>query len=121
MKACRNSKKGVYYNIIEDYPWTWGIKIKSIILVALLTIYFLTTPILVAYGQPHRVSRAITATIHVMPKVELHINPTKIDNYLVSLNSKNLLNALSSENNDLSVSKVFRDGQETIIVTKVCE
>ncbi len=121
MKACRNSKKGVYYNIVKEYPWTRGIKIKSIILVAILTICFLTTPILVAYGQPHRVSRTITATIHVMPKVELHINPTKIDNYSVSLDSKNLLNVLSSENNDLSVSRVFRDGQETLIVTKVCE
>jgi len=121
MKACRNSKKGIYYNIVKDYPWTGGIKIKSIILVVVLTICFLTTPILVAYGQPHRVSRAIMTTIHVMPKVELHINPTKIDNYSVSLDSKNLLKALVSENDDLSVSRVFRDGQETLIITKVCE
>jgi len=79
------------------------------------------TSILAAYGQPRRISKTIMATIHVLPKAELHINPAKIGNPLVSLDSKDLSNALSSENSDLRVNRVVRDGQETLMVTKVCE
>ncbi|MCK4462966.1 MAG: hypothetical protein KAU58_01510 [Candidatus Omnitrophica bacterium] len=120
MKACKKLKKGVYYDL-RKCCCNWGTKIKSITFISVFIFSFLITSISVAYGQPHRVSRAITTTIHVMPKAELHINAAKIDEYLVSLNSKNLLNALSSKNNDLSMRRVFRDGQETVIVTKVCE
>ena len=118
MKACEKCKKGIYYNLSQ---WNRRIKIKRVTFVSVLALCFLMSSILVAHGGPNKVSRTITTSLYVMPKAELVVDRAKIEGNPFLLDSKTLLNDLSRDNDDVRVNRIFRGGQEIVVITKVCE
>lgn len=124
MNTCKETKKIIHYKG-KDFNWTWGVKIRKIILFSILVFALLATSTLSAYAKKGKgnklpISKTITVRITIPPRAELKLDEAKVDDRSVSINSKDLLNAASSFNEgDMFVDKVTRGGVELTRVTKV--
>ena len=118
MKVEKKFTHSVYY-ITKRIIHEW-VRVAKITFVLLLTLGFLTLPVSVAYGEPHRVSRTLTTSIHVLPKSDLAIEAAKTEKAWNSLDTEKFLNDLASKES-AEVTKVIRDGKETVLITKVFE
>jgi len=96
-------------------------KIRHIIVLSLVVVGFLMIFSSVAAGDPHRVSKVLTTTIYVAPKAELTLDSSKVDKHALSLEVTDFLDKMSLDKKNVTLSKDFRNGRETLIVTKVMD
>lgn len=107
----------MYFPAVRNFP-----KVRRFILLAFLAMGFLMIFTSIAAGeQPHRVSKVLTTTIYVAPKVELTLDQSRVDKHTLSLEVDEFLDKMSLENQNITLDKDFRNGRETLIVTKVMD
>jgi len=126
MKTCKETKKVIYYRG-RNFNWIWSVKIRRVILCSILVFASLTTSILTASAKGRVDVGEIRVTMQILPpEVDLIVDDSKfeeekIDDKIVSLNSKELLNASFSKGDELTVDRVLRNGILMTRVTKLPE
>ena len=121
MKTCKNEKSGAYYRY-QNCNWGGGAKIIKLLLFSIVVMVLLTTSILTAnagHSKELPISESVTLRIKIPPRAGIKIDEAKIDAKFVSVDSKELLNAISRDDGSVFVDKVSRNGVEMTRVTKV--
>lgn len=90
-------------------------------LILILTLGLLTMPVTPAWCKPNSISRSLVMTIRVVPRTDLQVNREAIEKEVMTLDSAKLAERLFSNEKDTMVNRIYRNGMETILVTKVSE